>query len=523
MKIHALSATELLAHLSAGEVSSVEIVRALIARIEAVEPAIGAITQRRFEEALTEAGAADAERAAGRGGPLCGLPITLKENFDLAGTEATMGVKARRGRVSSQDAVLVRALRRAGAVIIAKTNVPQLLMAQETENAIWGVTKNPWNTARTPGGSSGGEAAAVAAGMTPLGMGSDIGGSIRIPCHFSGIAGLKPTVDRWSNRGMNGAVPGQELVRSQVGPMARKVADLALAWRSVDPMEMAREDPYVIPMAAGDPAGVQLEGMRVGWYEDDGYLTPTHSIRRALTAARGALVKAGATLVPYTPPDGGEVLFLWLAAISSDGARTYKRVLDGEPFIPQLAQLERVLRVPELGRKLLAAGLDRIGDRRAARYVREVGLKPVDTYWDLVAQRTVMRRAAFDAWNHADVDVVICPPHAAPAMQHRESGEFALALSYLFRYSLLNFPAGVVPVTRVTDADIATSKGGGDRVERMQAGIDAASHGLPVGVQVVGRPYQEDKVLAVMAAIEAEVSRMDGYPKTPVDPKGDSS
>ncbi len=201
MKIHTLSATELLAHLNAGDLSSVEVVRALIDRIEAVEPAIGAITQRRFEEAVTEAGAADVARAAGRGGPLCGLPITLKENFDLAGTEATMGVKARRGRISSQDSVLVRALRQAGAVVIAKTNVPQLLMAQETENAIWGVTNNPWNTARTPGGSSGGEAAAVAAGMSPLGMGSDIGGSIRIPCHFSGIAGLKPTVDRWSNRG----------------------------------------------------------------------------------------------------------------------------------------------------------------------------------------------------------------------------------------------------------------------------------------------------------------------------------
>lgn len=305
--------------------------------------------------------------------------------------------------------------------------------------------------------------------------------------------------------------------------MARTVADLSLVWNVVDPREMAREDPYVIPLPADDPANVSLKGMRVGWYEDDGYLAPTHSIRRALTAARGALIKAGVTLVPYTPPDAGEVLFLWLAAVSSDGARTYKRVLDGEPFIPQLAQMEKVLRIPDVGRKVLAAGLERMGDRRVARYLREVGLKPVDTYWDLVAQRTEMRRKALDAWNHADVDVVICPPHAAPAMQHGESGEFALALSYLFRYSLLNFPAGVVPVTRVIESDIRTSTGGGDRVERLQAGIDAASHGLPVGVQVVGRPYQEERVLAVMAAIEAEVSRMVDYPQTPVDPLGPSN
>src|SRR5690606_15576827 len=132
-----------------------------------------------------------------------------------------LGLRARHQMPADADAVLVAELRRQGAVILGKTNVPQLLLAQETENEVYGVTSNPWDTDRVPGGSSGGEAAAIAAGMSPMGIGTDIGGSIRIPAHFCGIAGLKPTMDRWSNRGSQAGLPGQEVVRAQVGPMAR--------------------------------------------------------------------------------------------------------------------------------------------------------------------------------------------------------------------------------------------------------------------------------------------------------------
>lgn len=514
-----LTAGEMLDRLAAGEVSSRALVEAHIARIEAVDGRIGAIVHRRFDEARAEADAADAARAKGQGGPLAGLPITVKENFLLAGTASTLGLEARRGHRATDDAVLVEALRDAGAIILAKTNVPQLLLAQESENRIYGRTRNPWHLGRSPGGSSGGEAAAIAAGMSPLGFGSDIGGSIRIPCHFTGIAGLKPTLDRWSCRGMMGAVPGQELVRAQSGPLARSVADLVRVWKALDPVAMAARDPYVPPLPAGDPAAIDVAGLRIGWYVDDGYLAPTPAIARAVQRARDALIDAGATLVPHREPDEGEVLYLWLSGISSDGGASYQRALAGEAFADVLKQSATVLRLPDPARRAMAAVLDRLGEKRVSRLLKVLGRKPVEAYWDRVAERTVMRRAMLDAWNEQRLDAVVCPPHTTPAMAHGQSGDYTLGLANMFRYALCNMPAGIVPVARVQEADRMPAPGrGADRIDKARAAIDAGALGLPVGVQVVARPFREDVALAVMAAVEQRVIVHEDFPHTPIDP-----
>jgi fatty acid amide hydrolase len=228
MAIERMTATALLEALEARRLSSVEIVRALTERADLYAERVNCFSQPRHEQALEEAEAADEARASGRElGALHGLPVTIKDNVDVAGLDSTLGIAARVGRPASKDAAVVASLRAQGAIVLAKTNVPQLLLAQETNNPIWGLTRNPWHLGRSAGGSSGGEAAAIAAGLSPCGIGTDIGGSIRIPAHFCGLAGLKPTVDRWSNRGSNGAATGQEMVRSQIGPLARSSSDLA--------------------------------------------------------------------------------------------------------------------------------------------------------------------------------------------------------------------------------------------------------------------------------------------------------
>ncbi|HHH26728.1 MAG TPA: amidase, partial [Polyangiaceae bacterium] len=267
MSLHELSASDVLRHLEAGELTSRALVEALLERRRQVDPHINAFVVGR-EAILAEADAADAARKRGESlGPLHGLPLTIKDNVAVTGTDATMGMRARRGRPDDRDAVLVAELRRLGALVLGKTNVPQLLLAQETENAIFGVTNNPWNVARVPGGSSGGEAAAVAAGMTPLGIGTDIGGSIRIPAHFCGVFGFKPTLDRWSNRGSHTAIPGQEVVRSQIGCLARSAEDVIALWRAVDPARMSEGDPLVPPLAAANPDDVDVSSLRVGWFD----------------------------------------------------------------------------------------------------------------------------------------------------------------------------------------------------------------------------------------------------------------
>lgn len=517
MQLHELCATELQALLATGQTSTTEIVRALMARRQAVDPQIRAFVVQCDDTALARAQQCDAERAAGTAqGVLHGLPITIKENIDVTGHDSTMGLRHRQGHPASSDAVTVQLVKQQGAVILGKTNVPQLLLAQESENIIWGITHNPWQLGRSPGGSSGGEAAAIASGQTPLGIGTDIGGSIRIPCHFCGIAGLKPTVDRWSNRGSQTGVAGQELVRAQMGPMARTVGDLALLMRAIDPLLVSQLDPAVPPLPFADPSTVSLQGLRIGVYDHDGFLAPNAAIRRAVHEAKAALHAAGATVVDFVPPEP-ELMYVWLAGISSDGGKTLQAALGADPVVRQLKDTMRIAQLPGLARSALTKIMAVKGDHKLAKLLGSLGEKSVATFWQLTNQRTLLRRMEFDAWNAAQLDAVICPPHALPAMPLGTSGDLTLSLSYAFRYVMLNFPAGIVPVTRVKN-DETERRDPKDRLERRCAESELDATGMPVGVQVVARPWREDVALAVMQAIETGVKGSLLYPKTPVDP-----
>lgn len=513
------SATELKALLDAKELSSVDAVKACQSRIDAVNGQVNAIVWRRDRDALAEAEKWDQKRAAGDDvPPLAGIPITIKENFDFPGSDATMGCSSRIGIQPQTQAVLVQTLREAGAVVLGKTNVPQLLLAQETDSFVYGLCKNPWHLGRSPGGSSGGEAAAIASGMSPWGIGTDIGGSIRIPAHFCGITGLKPTVDRWSTRGSNGAYPGQEVVRGQGGPMARTVADLTLMMQAVDPATHSRLDPNVAPVPLGDPRSIDVSKLRIGVYVDDGFVAAAPSQVRAVNVARKALEDAGAEVVEYWPERAEDLVFAWMSAISADGARTMKGVLDGEQWIQPLATSAKILKLPSAGRRALKMALSAMGEHRLARLMGTLGEKRVQQYWDVSYERTKMRRAEFDAWAHQGLDAVLLPAHSIPAMPHGTSGDYTLGLSYAFRYTFLNFPAGVVPVTRVTSTDTAAVPDGNDRVEKKRAEIERAGVGLPTGVQLVARPYREDLVLALLAEVEQGVRENTDFPTTPVDP-----
>ena len=518
MVLYQLSASDVLRHLDAGELTSRQLVEALLERRREVDPRINAFVASR-EAILDEADAADRARAERQPlGPLHGLPLTIKDNVAVTGTDATMGMRARRGRPDDDDAVLVAELRRLGAIVLGKTNVPQLLLAQETENALFGVTNNPWNVGRVPGGSSGGEAAAVAAGMTPLGIGTDIGGSIRIPAHFCGLYGFKPTLDRWSNRGSHTAIPGQEVVRSQIGCLARSAEDVAVLWRAVDPTKMSERDPRVPPLPAADPDGVDVSALRIGWFDDDPCLEPAPSLQRAVALAKQTLEEAGATLVPHRPVSSEDVILTWLSAISADGGRTIDSRLAGEPISPQLKPSRLTMRLPDIARRTMSRLMGQLGERRVSKMLDALGEKTVDDLWALTQRRTDLRLAELDAWRARELDAVICPPHVVPALGHRESGDFALSLGAEFRWTLLDFPAGIAPVTTVAQDDIGRCPRPTDRVEKKLSRIDGASLGLPVGVQIVARPYREEVLLSVMRTLDVGLRGREGYPTTPVNP-----
>tara|TARA_R110002096_G_scaffold16898_10_gene58003 strand:+ start:13573 stop:15153 length:1581 start_codon:yes stop_codon:yes gene_type:complete len=513
--LHTRTASEISEGLALGEFRSVDVVEALIARRRSDDGALGCFVSV-CDDALQVAEEADTARKKGKHhSPLHGVPMTIKDSVDLKGHDSTLGIAARQNKPAKHDAVLVAELRRLGVVFLGKTNVPQALLAQETENHLFGVTSNPWDFGRTPGGSSGGEAAAVAAGLSPIGIGTDIGGSIRIPAHFCGIVGFKPSLDTWSNRGSNTAIKGQELVRAQIGTLSRSVEDVQLLWRNVDASRMAQGDPLVPPRP--ETASPDLRGMRIGVVDDDDFLPPVASIRRAVREARTALEEAGATVVSHVPVASRDILATWLAGLSSDRGRTLLEALGSDAISQQLKASTTLIKVPSALRRHLGGLLGVLGEKRLAMLMDVLGEKTVTDFWKLVQRRTELRLAEFDAWQRAGLDALICPPHVVPAIGHRQSGDFTLSLGPMFRWTLLNFAAGVVPITRVRVDETNTYDGGDDRIAKKVRSIMEGSEGLPIGVQVVAKPFHEQALLTTMAAIESRVKSNEGYPATPID------
>jgi fatty acid amide hydrolase len=497
-------------------VSSEEVTRAHLDRIEEVDRRVRAFTVVLRHEAIAAARRADEERRRGEArGPLHGLPFSVKESLDVAGQASTLGVPSRRDTLATNDSAIVRMIREAGGVIVGRTNVSQLLLFHESRNALFGQTANPWSLAHTPGGSSGGEAAALAAGMSALGVGTDIGGSIRVPAHFSGIAGLKPTLDRWPNLGANGAIAGQEVIRAQIGPMARSARDLTMLMRALDPARMSALDPRVPPVPFEDPARIDVGRLRVGHYGSDGIIPSSHAVERAVRSAAAVLRSRGAQVFEWIPPDLEDAVYGYFAALSADGGATAWAVLGkAEPDL-SLKSMRTAAHLGDRARRALARAAGLAGEKRFRRMLEVMGEKSVAALWRWTHTLRSYRVRLLAAMDSAGIDVLLCPAHATPALPHGGSRDFALAGSPSMLWNLVQFPAGVVPVTRVRPDETRRDRPR-DRLEKRAAEVDRQSAGLPVGVQVVGRPWAEDVVLAVMTAIEEGLDEQI-RPRTPVE------
>jgi len=519
MDLHKMSATEVVEQLQSRDLSSTELISACLQRSAELERDVHGYAVAYFEDALVQARAAD-KRLAQRTplSVLDGMPITVKENIATYGHPLTMGLLGRREQKADHDAVVVRHLRASGMVILGKSNVPQTLLSFETDNAVWGRTNNPWRLDRTPGGSSGGESALIASGQSMWGLGSDVGGSIRIPAAFTGICGLKPTLHRWSNLGSHSIVSGQEVVRAQVGPLARTTKDLALLMTTLTPAWQSQYDPSVPPWAIPAMVEVGLKKVRVGFYTSNGLIEPAASVQRAVREAAQSLEPWVHSVKEIKPVNVEELTALFFGALSSDGGQAVDRALGSEPLIKPLRNLRVIARLPAPARLTLSRYLEFVGERRMSQLLQNFGRKSVARLWELTARRTALRIAELEAWDRWGIDVLLCPPHVTPALPHGMSEEFNLSACYCVHYSTVNFPAGVVPVTRVRPGETQRALCV-DRIDRRAAQIETGSEGLPLGVQVVARPYREEVVLAAMQAIESERRADSSFPCTPVDPQ----
>jgi len=509
-----LSASALAAAISRGDLSAAEAVVASIARIEAVNGKLNAVVVKRYDEARAEARAADERRARGEPlGPLHGVPITVKECFDVTGTPATYGLPSRAQTLAAADDRYIQRLRAAGAIIVGKTNVPQLLLYIESDNPLYGRTNNPWNLERTPGGSSGGQAAIIAAGGAPLGLGSDIGGSIRVPSAFCGVVGLKPTAGRTPDLINFGVSPGQRAIVSQVGPLARSVDDVALALEIINGGRAPQAEP---PRPLGDPASVDVSKLRVAYYTDDGILPVAQSVRRATVEAAGLLAARGAQVTEWRPPDIEVANDIFFGVLSADGGAAAKAFLGRDPRDPRIGQLVTLAGAPRWLMAVAGGALRLLGQRTQASIARNFGYHDTLRYWRLVeAQMAYQRRfaRALDEDPGGPFDLIICPATALPAIHHGDSRDLVTGGAYATLYNVLGYPTGIVPVSVVRPGEEQPRKPGRDAAMRAARRAEEGSAGLPLAAQVVARPWREHVALAAMRAIEEAVAASGGLPR----------
>jgi fatty acid amide hydrolase len=519
LELTSLTASELADGVRRGELSAREIVDAHIGRIEEVDGRLNAVIARRFHEVRADADTLDAARAAGEDpGPLAGVPMTVKEQWDVAGLPTAYGLPSRANHRAERDAPLIERMRRAGAMLLGKTNTPQLLMYQESDNPLHGRTNNPWDLGRTPGGGTGGEGAIIAAGGSALGLAADIGGSIRLPSHFCAVPALKATSLRLTTLGSPREFffPGFYDIVMDAGPFGRSVADLALAMEVLAAPGQERIDPRVPPVAWPDHRAVDISRLRVAYFDDDGVYRPSPAIRRAVHEAADALRAAGAEVEPFRPPNAEASIALYLSFVSADALEWIKAHARENPIDRRTRTMTRLARLPEPVKPLLAGTLRSAGQRRLAASLSRSRRLSVREYWDLVIERDDFRTGFMEAFDAGRFDAIVCPPCPLPALTHGSTYYlFAAVNTYSLLFNMTGFPAGVVPATRVRPGEESDRPESRDRVDRTARDVERGSAGLPVGVQVAARQWREDVVLALMAFLEEQFRSTPDYPARP--------
>jgi len=493
---------ETVANVSAATWKASDVVTAHIDRINEVNDGLNAVVIKCFDQALKDAVQIDQQVAAGESvGPLAGVPVTIKECFHVAGTASTIGITTLT-KPHGRDNPIVQRLREAGAIVLGKTNIPQLMIWHECVNPVYGRSMHPLDSDRTPGGSSGGEAAIIAAQGSMLGLGSDLGGSLRVPSHFCGIHTIKPTERRLPIHGCQGNLHGMESMLFQPGPMARSVDDLAIALRVMNGTFDDAQHVCDIPAPLGDPEDVDIQSLKVAYFEDDGYFTPSPAIRRATREAADQLSNAGAAVEAVKPPaDMQSMVDLYYGVLAADGGKDLRRLLKGSKVDPAVKELLLLGRIPRWSRWMLRSLLSCLGQRHQASLMQTTNPLSADEYWQISHQVNLMR-AKWDKWmmkNH--FDAILCPPFGVPAIKHGDGVNLLAAASYAFHFNVLGIPAGVVATSTVGEEEESDRDSSRDKSVRAAVNTEQGSAGLPVGVQVAARAWREDIVLAVMQVL----------------------
>lgn len=471
-----LSATKLAALIRARNLSPVEVVNAYLHRVEQFNAKLNAVVTV-APDALDRA--REAEAAVMRGGqlgPLLGVPVTIKDTIDTRGLRTSYGSRLYANHVPETDANAVSLLRQEGAIIFGKTNTSEFAMALDTDNPVFGQTNNPHELNHTPGGSSGGEAAAISACLSAAGIGSDLSGSIRVPAHCCGVVGLKPTVGRVPSGGHQPPVVGALASGASIGPLARRVEDLALLYEV-----LTANDAHARPLhqsSSGPESYVQnLRGLRVAWYTDDGVVPVTTETERAVEAAVRALEDAGLVSIAARPPGVERGPALWFALFARAATEFLDMTYDGR-------EREAGAVVGQMltsNKSSMQTSTKQALTNEPLRHTSTP--TPTAEYAAALDERAELRARLIEWMN--ETPLIVAPVGATSATRHdarrieikgQSFGTFR-AYGYAQTFNVFGFPSVCVPAGQSSD-------------------------GLPIGVQIVARPDAEHVALDAARVVE---------------------
>ncbi|KAF4965427.1 hypothetical protein FSARC_6778 [Fusarium sarcochroum] len=461
-----------------------------------VQSSIQSLTEVAFEDALRQAKELDDYFAINEKpiGSLHGVIVTLKDQFNVKGYDSTLGYVGRSFNPAQDDAVLVKMLKSLGAIVLAKSNLPQSIMWCETENPLWGLTTNPMHKDYTPGGSTGGEAVLLASGASMLGWGTDVGGSIRIPSHMMGIYGLKPSSARMPYQGVPVSTEGQEHVPSSIGPMAGRLDVIKLAMSSVIESKPWEHDARCAPLPWRDDMFQEMQSrpLVIGVLMDDGVVRPHPPITRALRDVVEALKREGHEILEWNTDLHEQCIRTMDQFYTADGGEDIRQDVSkgGEPFIPHVKRLV---------------------NRGKAISVYE--------YWGLNKRKWQLQQAYLEKWNSIrspttgrKADILLMPPMPHTAVRHGSCGW----VGYTKVWNVLDYTAMVIPggTVKAEDLDIPFSDTARGPEDQWNTGLwnkdkaEMASLNLPIGLQIVGRKLEEEKVIGAAEVIDRVVKTM---------------
>ncbi|PJF17934.1 hypothetical protein PSACC_02224 [Paramicrosporidium saccamoebae] len=486
-----------------------EVVLTYCHQAAAVHAELNCLTEIFFEEALGRA--IELDSRSEKDGVLFGVPVSIKDCFDVEGVPSSVGVFRWKDEVMSSNAPIVQCLIDAGAIPFCKTNVPQTMMSFECKNPLWGLTENPVVKGYSPGGSSGGESALIGAGGSVLGLGSDVGGSLRIPAHFSGICSLKPSVGRLPNSGSRRFHPSSLIIVPVNGPMGRCVDDLIPFMEAC----CGKADVNIIPASFSFTPASASAKLKVGVLRHLPFVDALPPCVRAVDDTISALQADGHEVVEFKFPFYTiDLVSLVYEALTADGGFYYKEALGDEPIEEILRPFMYLMSKPSIVLKLFAFMASSYPDKRPMRFIKTLGVKDSVRLLKMLGERDEFVAKMNAYWKDSGIDCLIMPAFATPATPHNSFPNVSFAASYTFIWNILDFVAGVVPVTSVDPEKdtlrVAKSNDDTDHHKShrlLEAELEyfyrpQKMAGLPIGIQVITPQYKEVEALRAMKIVE---------------------